>query len=66
MPSYNHLDCLKGCISSVKDRGSGAGAFAVHHHVQDGGSSGGMVEFLDGFKAHGLTLTVDKNYSITL
>lgn len=51
-PSYNQLDWLKLCIASVADQASagmehGAESIEVHHHVQDGGSTDGTVEWLE-------------------
>ena len=43
-PSYNQVEFLKRCIASVADQVSGD--IAIHHHVQDGGSSDGTGEFL--------------------
>jgi hypothetical protein len=44
-PGFNQLDYLKRCIASVRDQVSG-GTVAVHHHIQDGGSTDGTVDWL--------------------
>lgn len=51
-PSFNQLPFLKRCVASVRDQASeameqGAGSIAVHHHVQDGGSTDGTGEWLE-------------------
>jgi glycosyltransferase involved in cell wall biosynthesis len=43
-PSYNALDFLKLCLCSVADQV--AQGLRVHHHVQDGGSTDGTVDYL--------------------
>jgi len=50
-PSLNQLDFLRRCVASVRDQvteGSAHGAedIEVHHHIQDGGSTDGTVEWL--------------------
>lgn len=50
-PSFNDLERLRGCVRSVADQ-AGAGV-AVHHHVQDGGSTDGSVAWLGAWqRAH--------------
>jgi glycosyltransferase involved in cell wall biosynthesis len=43
-PSYNQLAFLKRCVASVADQVREG--LQVHHHVQDGGSEDGTVEWL--------------------
>lgn len=48
-PAYNSLRWLPRCVRSVADQ-AGTG-IEVHHHVQDGGSSDGTVEWLARWQA---------------
>jgi len=55
-PSYNQIGYLKRAIASVRDQATEgvvqcAERIEVHHHVQDGGSTDGTVEFLQKFDA---------------
>lgn len=55
-PSLNQLAYLKRCIASAADQATqgrehGSGRIEVHHHVQDGGSTDGTVEFLREYTA---------------
>lgn len=43
-PAYNALHWLKSCVRSVADQA--CDGVEVHHHVQDGGSADGTVEWL--------------------
>lgn len=43
-PSYNSLEWLKGCVQSVADQV--CEGVEVHHHIQDGASKDGTVEWL--------------------
>lgn len=43
-PNYNGLAWLPNAVASVRDQGRAG--FTVHHHVQDGGSMDGSVEWL--------------------
>lgn len=45
-PTLNQLEWLRLCVASVRDQTYGLN-IRVHHHVQDGGSSDGTVEFLE-------------------
>ncbi|MGE4489121.1 MAG: glycosyltransferase [Kiritimatiellales bacterium] len=45
-PSLNQVSRLKCCLASVADQ-SGAGVDVIYHHVQDGASTDGTVEFLN-------------------
>jgi glycosyltransferase involved in cell wall biosynthesis len=56
-PSFNQLDYLKRCITSIADQ-AGDG-ITVHHHVQDGGSTDGTVEFLREYQAQNCGLTAN-------
>ncbi len=42
-PSYNQKDFLMRCVASVRDQANSL--VSVHHHVQDGGSGDGTVEW---------------------
>ena len=47
-PTYNSLRWLPMCVRSVADQvGQG---IELHHHVQDGGSQDGLVEWLEAWK----------------
>lgn len=51
-PSFNQLDWLKLCVASVADQAmegmvDGSQSIEVHHHIQDGGSTDGTVEWLE-------------------
>lgn len=46
-PSLNQLGSLKRCIASVRDQMPVDASFCVHHHIQDGGSTDGTVEYLN-------------------
>jgi len=54
-PSLNQLAYLKRCVASVADQIAGdrahQGRIEVHHHVQDGGSTDGTIEFLQEYMA---------------
>ncbi len=54
-PSFNQRNWLRLCLQSVRDQCAGTG-LAVHHHIQDGGSSDGTQEFL---KAYGERCAAD-------
>ena len=43
-PTYNSLHWLPRCVRSVASQVGGG--VQIHHHVQDGGSSDGTVEWL--------------------
>lgn len=43
-PSLDQLDYLRRCVASVADQVSDS--VRVHHHIQDGGSTDGTIEFL--------------------
>jgi glycosyltransferase involved in cell wall biosynthesis len=49
-PSFNQLSFLRRLVASVADQATTA--VSVHHHVQDGGSTDGTVEFLEEYFAH--------------
>ena len=55
-PSFNHRDFLMRCVASVADQAVACGAdqetrLEVHHHVQDGGSTDGTVDYLSAYAA---------------
>lgn len=43
-PSYNQLSFLKRLIASIVEQATGA--IRVHHHIQDGGSTDGTIDWL--------------------
>lgn len=48
-PTFNSLQWLEGCVRSVADQvGQG---IEVHHHIQDGGSVDGTLEWVETWKA---------------
>lgn len=66
-PSFNQLDYLKRCIASVadqvtEDRMYGSGRLDIHHHIQDGGSTDGTVDFL---KEYASRQEARNNYQFT-
>lgn len=65
-PSLNQLAYLKRCIASVADQITGGrenpGRIEIHHHVQDGGSTDGTVEFLRDYIAR---RPASGNYQLT-
>lgn len=48
-PAYNSLHWLEGCVRSVADQV--AQDIEVHHHVQDGASEDGTVDWLESWQA---------------
>ena len=62
-PSFNQLDYLKRCMASVADQVTeNCGQLAVHHHIQDGGSTDGTVDFL---KEYASRQEARNNYQFT-
>lgn len=56
-PSLNQLPYLKRCVASVADQvadgmAHGAERIEIRHHIQDGGSTDGTVEFLRDFQSN--------------
>ena len=47
-PSYNQVDWLKRAVASVADQA--VDGLQVHHHVQDGTSTDGTVQFLKAYQ----------------
>ena len=43
-PSLNQLSLLEQAVKSVRDQAHDA--ITIHHHIQDGGSNDGTVEWL--------------------
>lgn len=65
-PTFNSLQWLPRCVRSVADQVGGG--VEVHHHVQDGGSSDGAVQWLeawkqahDGLEGYTFTYTSEKD-----
>ncbi len=59
-PSFNQIDFLKRCVASVADQVAQASSpkpqapslpISVHHHIQDGGSTDGTVDWLRQYDA---------------
>ena len=61
-PSFNQVDWLKRAVASVADQV--VGNLQVHHHVQDGASTDGTVEWLKVY-AEQQQLLASKAYSFS-